>query len=274
MLESEGLAYEFETTESSEGEPGQVISTTPAIGSEVNKGDTITVYIQASQLPSLWGLTAEEAEKKIKEAGFVPKRGSDVYSDQTEENKVSYTDPKQGETIAPGATVTYYISKGPELVKVPDLLGKTKSQAKTALTKIGLKLGSNVTTSYSSNFAKNRVCVQSKSSGTMVKKGTTVDITLSLGEEKTYTYKMSGPMRIDSNPFDYETDPAATIKIVLSQDGKTKTILNRTLTYNDVPLSISEDEVIGYSASQGELIVYKDSRRVDSYNVTFKKVAE
>lgn len=34
---------------------------------------------------------------------------------------------------------------------------------------------------------------------------------------KTYTYKMSGTIRIDS-PFDYETDPAAMIKIVLNQD--------------------------------------------------------
>lgn len=276
MLESEGLSYEFEMTESSEGEPGQVISTTPAIGSEVQKGDTITVYIRKSesQLPSLWGKTAEEAEAAIKEAGYVPKRGSDVYSDKTEEDKVAYTEPKQGEIVTAGSTITYHISKGPELVKVPDLLNKTKSQAKAALDKVGLKIG-DTSKSYSDNFEKNRVCVQSKSSGTKVKKGTKVDITLSLGQEQTYIYKMSGTMRIDrDNCFDYETDPAATIKIVLSQDGKTKTILNRTLTYNDFPLPISEDEVIGFSGSQGELIVYKDSRRVDSYNVTFKKVAE
>ena len=274
MLESEGLSYEFETTESTEGEPGQVISTTPAIGSEVKKGDTITVYIRKSesQLPSLWGKTAEEAEAAIKEAGYVPKRGSDVYSDKTEEDKVAYTEPKQGEIVAAGSTITYHISKGPELVKVPDLLNKTKSQAKAALKKAGLVLGE-TSSSYSDNFEKNKVCVQSKSSGTKVKKGTKVDITLSLGQETTYTYKMSGTMRIDS-PFDYETDPAATIKIVLSQDGKTKTILNRTLTHNDFPLPITEDEVIGFSGSQGELIVYKDSRRVDSYNVTFKKVAD
>ena len=115
--------------------------------------------------------------------------------------------------------------------------------------------------------------MQSKSSGTKVKKGTKVDITLSLGQEQTYTYKMSGTLRIDS-PFDYETDPAATIKIVLSQDGQTKTILSRSMTHMDFPLSLSSDEVIGYSGSQGELIVYKDSKRVDSYNVTFKKVAD
>ncbi|MCI5730886.1 MAG: Stk1 family PASTA domain-containing Ser/Thr kinase [Eubacterium sp.] len=272
MLDSAGLDYKFESMESDEVEPGQVISTTPAIGSEVSKGDTITVYVRESQLPSLWGMTAEEAEAAIREAGFVPKRGSDVYSDKTQEGKVAYTDPKQGENVAAGSTITYYISKGAETVKVPDLLGKTKAQAKSALEKVGLKLG-NTSSSYSDNFAENKVCVQSKSSGTKVKKGTKVDITLSLGQEQTYTYKMSGTLRIDS-PFDYETDPAATIKIVLSQDGQTKTILSRSMTHMDFPLSLSSDEVIGYSGSQGELIVYKDSKRVDSYNVTFKKVAD
>lgn len=272
MLDSAGLDYKFESIESDEVEPGQVISTTPAIGSEVSKGDTITVYVRESQLPSLWGMTAEEAEAAIKEAGFIPKRGSDVYSEQTQEGKVAYTDPKQGENVSVGSTITYYISKGAETVKVPDLLGKTKSQAKSALEKVGLKLGS-TSSSYSDNFAKNKVCVQSKSSGTKVKKGTKVDITMSLGQEQTYTYKMSGTLRIDS-PFDYETDPAATIKLVLSQDGQTKTILNRSMTHMDFPLSLLGDEVIGFSGSQGELIVYKDSKRVDSYNVTFKKVAD
>lgn len=272
MLESEGFAYEFETTETSEVEPGQVASTTPAIGSEVQEGDTITVYIRESQLPSLWGMTADEAEKEIRNAGYVPKRGSDVFSEKTEEGKVAYTEPKQGAAVAAGSTITYHISKGAELVKVPDLLNKTKSQAKSALKKAGLALGK-TSSSYSDNFEKNKVCVQSKSYGTKVKKGTTVDITLSLGQEKTYIYKMSGTVRIDS-PFDYETDPAATIKIVLKQDGKTKTILNREMTYNDFPLSFSEDDVIGFSSSQGELSIYKNSRWVDSYNVTFKKVAE
>ena len=54
MLDSAGLDYKFETAESSDVEPGQVISTTPAIGSEVSEGDTITVYLRASQLPSVW----------------------------------------------------------------------------------------------------------------------------------------------------------------------------------------------------------------------------
>ena len=104
----------------------------------------------------------------------------------------------------------------------------------------------------------------------MVPKGTAVDVTISLGKEPTYTY-YSNPVTID-NPFDYETDPAATFKFVLSQDGNTTTIKSEKLSYNDFPYTLSD--VKGSSTSQGEVIVYREGKRLDSYNITFRKVAE
>ena len=173
--------------------------------------------------------------------------------------------------MLPGATITLYISKGKENtdVAVPDLIGDTKSEARAKLKAQGLKLGT-VTSNYSSNVEKNHICVQSKLSGSMVPKGTAVDVTISLGKEPTYTY-YSNPVTID-NPFDYETDPAATFKFVLSQDGNTTTIKSEKLSYNDFPYTLSD--VKGSSTSQGEVIVYRDGKRLDSYNITFRKVAE
>ena len=129
--------------------------------------------------------------------------------------------------------------------------------------------------SYSDNFAKNRVCVQSKADGQEVKKGTSVDITLSLGPEPTYSYLSAYNIRIDS-PFDYETEPAAVIKFVLSQDGKQIVLseLGGTKSDSDFPMQIAAGEIKGVSASEGQLFVYKDSKQVDSYSVTFKKVAD
>ncbi|MBO5489117.1 MAG: PASTA domain-containing protein, partial [Eubacterium sp.] len=132
-----------------------------------------------------------------------------------------------------------------------------------------LTLGS-VTTAYSDNVSKNRVCVQSKVDGTEVKQGTKVDVTLSLGPQKTYSY-YSNSVSID-NPFDYATEPAATFKFVLSQDGKTTTIKEVSLSFQDFPYTISD--VKGSSASSGEIIVYKDGRRLEAYTVDFRKVAD
>ena len=142
-------------------------------------------------------------------------------------------------------------------------------QAKEALTAKKLVLGS-VSTAYSDNVSKNRVCVQSKAEGTEVKTGSTVDITLSLGASKTYSY-YSNKVTID-NPFDYESDPSSVFKFVLSQDGKTTTIREVSLSYSDFPYTISD--VKGSSASSGEIIVYKDGKRLSSYSVDFRKVAD
>lgn len=274
-LENNDLQYKFTEQESDTVDAGKVIGTNPEEGSTVAKETKIEVYISTGpkkvSLPSVMGYSEEDARSTLESAGFTVKTGSKVYSDTVAKGLVAYSDPKGGARVVPGVTVTLYISKGKEetTTTVPDLIGMTKSQAKEALKAKGLVLGK-VSSAHSENVSKNRVCVQSKSDGTEVKKGTAVDITLSLGPEVKYSY-YSNPVTID-NPFDYETDPAATFKFVLSQDGKTSTIKEATLSYRDFPYTITD--VKGNSASQGEVLVYKDGKRIDSYDITFKKVAE
>lgn len=276
MLDEEELTYEFKAKESDTTDAGKVIETNPSVGSQVEKGTKITVYYAAPKVQpfSVIGKSPEDAEQELEEKGYVPRRGSDIYSESVAKGKVAATNPKTGESVPVGSTITYYVSKGQETVKVPDLLGKTKSQAKSALEKVNLKLGK-TSKSYSDNFAKNRVCVQSKSNGQEVKKGTTVDITLSLGPEPTYSYYSAYNITID-NPFEFETEPAATFKFVLSQDGKQIVLseLGGTKSYSDFPMQISAGEIKGVSDSEGMLYVYKDSKQVDSYSVSFKKVAD
>lgn len=274
-LENNDLQYKFTEQESDTVESGQVIGTNPEIGTSVEKGTKIEVYISVGPervtLPSVMGYSYEDAESTLESRGFSVVKGKSVYSDSIESGLVAYSDPKSGAKVLPGATITLYISKGKENtdVAVPDLIGDTKSEARAKLKEQGLKLGT-VTSNYSSNVEKNHICVQSKLSGSMVPKGTAVDVTISLGKEPTYTY-YSNPVTID-NPFDYETDPAATFKFVLSQDGNTTTIKSEKLSYNDFPYTLSD--VKGSSTSQGEVIVYRDGKRLDSYNITFRKVAE
>lgn len=276
LLDKKELTYEFVAQESDTVEKGKVINTNPSAGTEVEKGTKITVYYAAQKVQpfSVIGKTPEDAEREIREKGYVPKRGSDIYSESVASGKVAATDPKTGESVAAGSTITYYVSKGQELIEVPNLLGKTKSQAKTALEKLGLKLGKTGSI-YSDTYKKNRICVQSKSSGQEVKRGTSVDVTLSLGPEPTYSY-VSKDSIIINNPFDYETDPAAVFKFVLVQDGKQMVLsaLGGTKSFNDFPMQILAGDIKGVSASEGQLLVYKNSRQVDSYSVSFQKVVD
>lgn len=254
---------------------GKVISTDPEAGTEVEKDAEITLIVSSGtstvQVPSVASMTVSKAKSTLAAEGFNAVEGSKVYSDTVKAGLVAYSNPKGGAQASKGATITLYISKGPKrtTTTVPDLMGMTKAQAKEALTAKKLVLGS-VSTAYSDNVSKNRVCVQSKAEGTEVKTGSTVDITLSLGASKTYSY-YSNKVTID-NPFDYESDPSSVFKFVLSQDGKTTTIREVSLSYSDFPYTISD--VKGSSASSGEIIVYKDGKRLSSYSVNFRKVAD
>lgn len=254
---------------------GKVISTDPEAGTEVEKDAEITLIVSSGtstvQVPSVASMTVSKAKSTLAAEGFNAVEGSKVYSDTVKAGLVAYSNPKGGAQASKGATITLYISEGPKrtTTTVPDLMGMTKAQAKEALTAKKLVLGS-VSTAYSDNVSKNRVCVQSKAEGTEVKTGSTVDITLSLGASKTYSY-YSNKVTID-NPFDYESDPSSVFKFVLSQDGKTTTIREVSLSYSDFPYTISD--VKGSSASSGEIIVYKDGKRLSSYSVDFRKVAD
>lgn len=256
---------------SDEIEKGYVIRTSPAAGSTVAKGGKVELIVSSGveqvSIPDTTGDTITDAYQTLNDKGFKVKQGEDVYSSQAI-GKVAYTKPAAGKKVDKGATITIYPSKGEETkyVKVPNLLGMTRSQAKSALEKAGLKYGSE-TKSYSST-QKNRVCVQSVSSGNEVEEGSTVDVTLSLGPEKTYTYE--GSVTI-ANPFEYETD-SGIIKVILKQDGNTTTVREEQKTYYDFPWTL--DGIKGSSANQGEITVCRDGQQVATYNVTFKRVSD
>lgn len=269
-LGNEDIKYEIEEEASDDVDKGNVIRTEPGAGSKVAAGSTVTLVVSTGaeqiSVPETSGKTITDAITALQKQGFSVKQGDDVYSSE-EVGKVAYTDPAAGKKVEKGATITIYPSKGEEtkFTKVPNLIGKTRSEAKAALKAAGLVYG-NETKNYSST-QKNRVCVQSVASGKQVEEGTTVDVTLSLGEEQTYVYK--GSVTIN-NPFEYETDPAAEFKFVLTQDGKDKVIKTATMSYHNFPFQL---EVEGENAGAASLSVYRDGSLVATYNVTLKRVA-
>ncbi len=251
-------------------EEGRVIRTNPSAGTTVKEGDAVEVIVSTGVeqigVPNTTGKTITDAVNMIKDKGFTVKQGSDVYSSQPV-GKVAYTEPAAGKKVDKGAEITIYPSKGEEKVKVPKLLGLTRSQARRELTKAGLEYG-NESKNYS-DVQKNRVCVQSVAAGKEVEKGTAIDITLSLGEEKTYTYE--GSVTI-SNPFEYEDDPSAQFEFILSQDGEKDTSVKMaTMGYHDFPFVLN---VTGKSANTGKISVYKDKQLVATYPVSFMRVAD
>lgn len=166
---------------------GQIIEQDPKYQDnyKIKEGSTIKVVISKGQeiveMPKVVGKTRDEATKMLKEVGLEVKV-EEEFSDDVEKNYVTKQEIAEGEKIPAGTTVTIYSSMGIEQVQVPDLSGKTESEAKSAISSAKLKWKSTDKTSDSSK--PNGVVVnQSISSGSMVDKNTEITITVNEFDE-------------------------------------------------------------------------------------------
>jgi len=141
---------------------------------------TVSAGPGSSEIPGTSGLTAEEATKKLEEAGFAV-LVQRVNSSSVEEGQVIYSNPRGGQSATNGSTVMLFVSRGPKLTKVPVLVG---SQRQLAVQQIR---GRGLTPSVSeeeNRAPEGQVISQSPSAGTEVEPGSTVSIVVSSGEEE------------------------------------------------------------------------------------------
>ncbi|MCR4675544.1 MAG: PASTA domain-containing protein, partial [Lachnospiraceae bacterium] len=196
-LKELGLGYKNAGTASSETyAEGQVMSQSVSEGKSVDVNTTISVTISSGEgditVPSVTGMTESAAKTTLTDAGFSVTTNYEYNSDVAEGNVISQT-PEGNATGKKGDTVTLTVSQGVESVKVPDLSGKTQDEASTALSGVGLSLGS-VSSEYSDTVDEGKVISQGKSSGSYVDAGSSVDIVISKGAETvyySYTFKAS-----------------------------------------------------------------------------------
>ncbi|MEE3467178.1 MAG: Stk1 family PASTA domain-containing Ser/Thr kinase [Eubacterium sp.] len=271
ILENAKLKYKIEEVDNNEVQKGYAAGTDPESGTTVPEGSEVKLLISKgpskSGLISVLGETVEQATSDLEMAGYKVEVGSEVFSDTIEKGKVAETTPKAGSQTEAGALITLHVSKGKEekKVKIPSLLGKTREEAKELIESANLVLGK-TTKAYSSSYEEGEICVQSPSANKEVPEGTKVNITVSKGEEPSYTYV--GSVTID-NVFEYDTDDPAKIRFVLVQGNYKVTVESVTLSYDDFPYTLSR--VIGKSAESGTIHVYKSGEDVAQYPISFKK---
>ena len=189
-LEVQEEKYDLEIPE------GQIIEQDPAYQEnyKIKEGTTIKVIVSKGQeiinMPNVEGKSRDEATQILKDAGLEVEV-KEENSDTVEAGFVTKQEIEPDEEIAAGSTVTIYVSIGIEQVSVPDLYGKTESEAKSALSSAGLEWKSTEKTSDSGK--PNGVVVnQSISSGSMVDKGTEITITVNeFDEVKTGTIRVN-----------------------------------------------------------------------------------
>lgn len=207
---------------------GQIIEQDPKYQDnyKIKEGSTIKIVISKGQeiveMPKVVGKTRDEATSALKEIGLEVKV-EEEFSDDVEKNYIIKQEIKEGEKIPAGTTVTIYSSMGIEQVPVPDLSGKTESEAKSAISSAKLKWKSTDKTSDSSK--PNGVVVnQSISSGSMVDKNTEITITVNEFDEiKNGTITVNVASLIGYNK-QYNEDGTEkspeNVQVILSFDGE------------------------------------------------------
>ena len=175
-LSEVGLEAAEEEDYSSSYEAGTVFEQSPSSGEEVDYGSTVTYTLSLGEeieevnVPNVIGLTEESAISKLEDLGLSVTT-SELASEYREEGTICDQSPEGGTTAEAGSTVTIYVSTGSEYVEVPDVVGMTKTKAKSTLTKAGFKV--TIT-----DLGGKTVTNQSPGSGSDAKSGSTVTITL------------------------------------------------------------------------------------------------
>ena len=109
----------------------------------------------------------------------------EVYSDTVPVGNIVSQLPEAGSLLnqSQPLVVTLEVSKGEELMTVPNVKGKSLTTAKSKLKKSGLKLKTK--SKYSSSYSKGKVISQNKKASSKVKKNTTIQLVVSKGPEPT-----------------------------------------------------------------------------------------
>jgi serine/threonine-protein kinase len=151
---------------------GYVISSDPKEGSEVKSKAIINLIvskgIEQLTLSSYVGKGGEQALSELNDLGFdVNVKYS--FSDNVFKGQVITQTPEKSDVIGKGSEIALVISKGPEFVFVPNVLGKNKNDASIDLENLGLKVSAK---------GSGKVNNITPAIGSKVKQGTVVTITL------------------------------------------------------------------------------------------------
>ncbi|MBV2362422.1 Stk1 family PASTA domain-containing Ser/Thr kinase [Streptomonospora nanhaiensis] len=85
-------------------------------------------------VPDVVGMGEEEAANVLRDAGLrMEVADSEVYSDSVEPGLIAEVDPAVDDRVLPNDTVTVSLSKGPQTVEMPDVVGQSASDARAAL---------------------------------------------------------------------------------------------------------------------------------------------
>lgn len=255
-LKDRGLDGKIVAKENSEVTKDRVISTNPNVGSKVKKGRviglTMSLGVQTAKVPEVRKKTVTDAKYELEKAGFkvVTK---EEFNEQPKDSVIDQ-DPAPDSDAPLGSAVTLRVSKGtqPKIVQVPDLTGKSISEARDILSKLNLDLDENFTRKASNDYLKDFVIGQDPAPNSPLEEGKPVKIVVSDGP---------GPAAKTASVSIKPKDPVARVYIIKVIDVRGTTVVyQKTLTSGQ-----NDDVVITYYGNNAMWELWMDGTKLSDY---------
>ena len=219
-------------------EAGKVTRTEPAADTPLEVGQTIVLYISLGKeiktgaMPNVLDVPQSAAEDTLNRQELdLEIEIEEIYDSEIEKGNVVKTDPKLGDPLKTGQTVTLYISKGPELKEMPDMVGKDLSTAKELLKFAGF--GEPTIEEVYDSAAAGKVVAQSHMKGKQVDVTEKVTLKVSKGPEPTDPPVMTKDVTIDLRG--YTNEGACSVKIIRN----TVEVYNETVEQGVTSITLS-----------------------------------
>jgi serine/threonine-protein kinase len=155
---------------------GTVVSGSIEAGKQVKPGTVVDINVSKGPAPvkivSFKGKPFDEAKAYYENAGLVVQRAEDAFDDKIVAGNVISSDPKTGSSLPRGETITFTVSKGPEMIPVPGVGGLSATDARKKLKDAGFVV------KLEKHFFGKTVWGTNPGEGTVVAKGSTVILIL------------------------------------------------------------------------------------------------
>ena len=276
LQDNSSYNYEFiaEYKKSDQYDPGTVIKQSPEAGSKVMQGSKVTLIVASSDkditMPNVYGLSLELAQQTLKLEGLNNFKTMDIASDNVEEGKVIYTDPKATSIVSAEQEVTIYVSAGPtttviETLTVPDVSGLTQSGARAFLEKFGFTNISFVT--QDDALKKGVVLSQSPSAGSQAKATDSIKVIISSGVTTTTAQAVKYSVGITLPVVQNDDGSYAKDTLVVKVGSDTYSSRKVTLDGSNVPINITAES----NKSQNIKVSLKSTGVTETKHINGKK---
>lgn len=144
LLKTDGLEPGLVTEAFSEDVlKGFVISSSPDAGTERRAGSAVSLVVSKGvpiDVPDVTGQDLDDARAELEEAGLVVEVSTSEINSEFDKGQVAAQSPGEDKQVADGDTVTLTLSKGPEMVEVPDVVGASVDDARAELQEAGFEV--------------------------------------------------------------------------------------------------------------------------------------